>query len=224
MTSNKSLILAGTILTKLATLAGAAVVVDDNWTVNTAIPDSGAVGLTAYQTLAGLSSNPITDLTVNLNVSGGFNGALYGYLTLQDANGNTATELLLNQVGTSLSNPVGSPGSGFDVTLSDAGVINGNIHHATGNPTGTWQPDSVNSLDSTFGGLDANGTWTLFLVDRFNGGGTATLNSWGLDIAVADVSVPEPSETGLLFGSGGLTALGLGRLFFRRRSLAMHVA
>ncbi len=79
----------------------------------------------------------------------------------------------------------------MNVTLSDSGTANGSVHWAAGIPTGIWLPDSANTLDGTFGGMTANGTWTLFLADLSAGGGTSTLNSWGLDINVA--AVPEPS-------------------------------
>jgi hypothetical protein len=118
-------------------------------------------------------------------------------------------------VGTSLSNPFGSSGSGFDVTLSDSGTANGSIHGATGIPTGIWQPDSANTLDGTFGGMTANGTWTLFLADLDGGGGTSTLESWGLEINVAS-AVPEPSESGLIAGLGALLALAYGVIRSRR--------
>jgi hypothetical protein len=180
----------------LATRADAAFLIDQDWTVNTAIPEGNPVGITEYQTLSGLSATPIADVSVDLDITGGYNGGLYGYLTLQDANGNTVTEVLLNEVGTSPSNPLGSSGSGFNVTLSDAGTINGSIHNATGDPTGIWQPDSANTLDGTFGGLTANGTWTLFLADEFSGGGTSTLQDWGLVVT----PVPEASEIGKVYG------------------------
>ena len=195
-----SLWIGGLIVLASSGIAPAQVALDtgSGWTVNEAIPDGSPVGITSYHTFNAFSSSPITDVSVNLDISGGFNGDLAGYLTLQDANGNVATELLLNQVGTSLADPFGSSGSGFDVTLSDSGTVNGSIHNASGLPTGTWLPDSPNTLDETFGGLTANGTWTLYLADLSEGGGTATLNSWGLDISV----VPEPETCGLLAGAG----------------------
>ena len=208
----KSLFVCGVILVKLVGSAGAAVVVDENWAVGAAIPEGSPVGMTASQTFTGLSSSPITDVSVNLDISGGYNAGLYGYLVLQDANGSTATEILLNSVGTTPSNPFGSSGSGFNVTLSDGGTANGSIHGATGIPTGIWQPDSANTLDATFGGLTANGTWTLFLADLSTGGGTSTLVSWGLDINT--VSVPEVANTGMISGLGGLMLVAGGA--FRR--------
>jgi hypothetical protein len=102
----------------------------------------------------------------------------------------------------------------MNVTLSDSGTANGNIHGATGIPTGIWQPDSPNTLDGTFGGLTANGTWTLFLADLAVGGGTSTLNSWGLDVSVA--AVPEPAQLGLVLGMGTLL-VSVGQALLRGR-------
>jgi subtilisin-like proprotein convertase family protein len=205
---NKTLFLCGVIALKLASPAGAAIVINNDWTVNTAIPDGNPVGITAGQTFQNLVGGAITDVRVDLNLSGGYNGDLVGYLTLQDANGNTATEILLNQVGTTPANPFGSSGTGFNVTLSDSGTVNGSIHGANGIATGIWQPDSANTLNGTFGGMTANGTWTLFLADVSVGGGTSTLNSWGLNVSV----VPEPVGVGLIFGIGGLATVAFGGL------------
>jgi hypothetical protein len=211
----KTLLIGGCILFKLAGVASAAVAVDADWTVDTAIPEGNPVGITTSETFDDLSSAAITGVTVDLNISGGYNAGLYGYLTLQDANGNVATEILLNFMGTSSSNPFGSSGSGMDVTLSDSGTANGSIHNASGDPTGVWQPDSANTLDGTFGGLTANGTWTLYLVDTTEGGGTSTLNSWGLDVDVA--AVPEPITYGIVTGAG-LLALSLCSQLRRKQS------
>ncbi len=201
----------GLIVLSSAQVASAALALDADWTVNEAIPDGNPAGITTYQTFNNLLGGPITDVAVDLNISGGNNGDLVGFLTLQDANGNVATEILLNRVGTSPSNPFGSSGSGFNVTLTDSGTINGSIHNASGLPTGTWLPDSATSLDGTFGGLTANGTWTLYLADLSTGGGTSTLNSWGLDVQ----AVPEPVSYGVLTGAGLIAILLLGR--FRRK-------
>jgi len=194
-------------------LAGAGIVVSSG-AVNTAIPDGNPVGITAYQTVQDLSGGTIADVSVNLNISGGYNGDLVGYLTYQDANGHTTTEILLNQVGTTSANQFGASGSGFNVTLSDSGTVNGSIHSATGLATGTWQPDSANTLDGTFGGLTANGTWTLFLADMSVGGGTSILNSWGLNIEV--VSVPETTAYGALAGLSLMAFAAVSQ--FRRRA------
>ena len=166
---HKHLLFAGGLLLGLTGAASAIPVinvVNANWTVNTAVPAGNPTGITTAETFTGLRAGPIADVSVDLDVSGGFNGALYGSLTLQSANGRVATEILLNQVGTSPVNPIGSFGAGFNnIILTDAGTANGSIHGAAGVPTGAWLPDSPNTLDGTFGGLIANGTWTLFLAD-----------------------------------------------------------
>ena len=211
----KSLFLCGILVLNLATVAhgqglGA---INTNWTVNAVIPEGNPVGMSISETFQNLNPGPMTDVSVNLDISGGYNGALYGALILQEANGNTATEVLLNQMGTSPSNPLGSSGAGLDVTLSDTGTVNGSVHWATGIPTGTWLPDSANTLAGAFDGLTANGTWTLILADLDDGTGTPTLVSWGLEANVA----PEPAAGGLA-GLGGLLLLAGQRLVRCRRS------
>lgn len=199
----KTCLICGLVLLKLASPAHAAIVVDDTWTVGAPIPEGNPVGITTWQTFGGLPAAAISDVSVSLDITGGYNGGLYGYLTLQDANGKVATEYLLQNIGTSQSNPFGSPGGGMNVTLSDAGTVNGSIHNAAGIPNGLWLPDSSATLDATFGGLTANGTWTLFLADDFTGGGTSTLQSWGLEVSV----VPEAPEAGLMAGFTALLAV-----------------
>lgn len=208
----KILFLYGIMMLKLAAPAGATPILNADWTVNLAIPEGSPVGITTAQTFGNLPGSPITGVSVDLNIGGGYNGGLFGYLVLQDANGNVATEILLNHVGTTPSNPLGSSGSGFNVTLTDSGTVNGDIHGATGIPTGLWQPDSANTLANTFDGLTANGTWTLFLVDLYGGGGTSTLNSWGLD-----VNVPDRMQTGLMLGMSGFLILVFEKIIRSRR-------
>ena len=72
--------------------------------------------------------------------------------------------------------------------------------------------------------MTANGTWTLFLADMDSGGGTSTLQSWGLNISV--VSVPEASMTGLLSGLGLAMFAGGGVLlqYQRRKSQVFKTA
>jgi hypothetical protein len=208
----KSLFVCGLILLSLAGTAHAALtVIDSTFAVNTPIPQGNPTGITSSETFQGLNDGAISSVDVQLNLSGGYLGGLYAFLVLQDAYGNTATEILLNQIGTSPANPFGSPGSGMTVTLSDTGTANGSIHDAPGNPTGTWLPDSPNTLDGTFAGLTPNGTWTLFVADLFAGTGTTTLQSWGLDVTV----VPEPAQAGGWFGAGGVL-LFVGQLASRR--------
>jgi len=210
----KYLIICGTILLKLAAPAGAAVVIDDNWTTDMAIPEGNPVGITESETFQNLSSAAIADVSVNLNISGGYVGGLYAYLTLQDANGKVVSEILLNEVGTSSANPFGSSATSVNVTLSDSGTANGSLHNATGNATGTWLADSSSTLGGTFDGLTADGTWTLYVADLDTGGGTSVLNSWGLEVSV--LAVPEPAGYGAV--AGALVLLACARRFALHRS------
>jgi hypothetical protein len=216
----RSLFICGFLLLNLGSMASAGVLLDENWTVNTAIPDGNPVGITLSQTFESLPSRAISSVSVRLDITGGYNGDLYGYLVFQDANGHTVTETLLNLVGTSPSNPFGSSGSGFNVMLGDSFTANGSIHGATGIPHGAWQPDSASSLNGTFGGLTANGTWTLFLTDLSVDGGTSTLQSWGLRIAAA----PEPAQTGWVLGMSGLMTVAFRALVQHRRKLSANHA
>ena len=209
-----SLFICGLIVLNLAVVAQATEIGGD-WTVNTLIPQGNPVGITESETFTGLNLGSISGVDVQLNISGGYNGGLYGYLEYQAAGGGTATEVLLNQVGTSPSNPLGSSGAGFNVTLSDSGTVNGDIHGATGIPTGVWQPDSPVSLDSTFGGMSADGTWTLFIADLDSGGGTSELNSWGLE-----ASVPDDMRTGLVLGISGFLILVVEKWIRSKRKMS----
>jgi len=207
----KKILLSGTMLAMMAGMASATLVTENYSGSEIAIPDGTPVGIANSLSVSG-ASGAIEDVSVNLDISGGYNGDLYGYLVFQPTSGSSATALLLNQIGTSGSNPFGYSSSGFNVTLSDSGTANGDIHNANvgaGNTvTGIWQPDQsagVNSLDSTFNQSSANGTWTLFLADLSAGGGTSELVSWGVNISV----VPEP-VTWALLGFAGV--LGLARL------------
>ena len=187
------------------------------------IPDGNPAGVSDVETISSASTQ-IGSLTVGLTITGNFNGDLYAYVRH-----NAGFSVLLNRPGRTATNPDGYADSGFQITLSDT-AVNGDIHNYQGvftpppnSPlTGAWQPDGrTNSplavLDtdprtaflSSFNGLDANGTWTLFLAD-LSPGGTSTLNQWQLQIS----AVPEPG-TGAL-GMLGI-AIGIGLKFHRRK-------
>ena len=69
---------------------------------------------------------------------------------------------------------------------------------------GTWQAnDGASSFAQTFGGLDPNGTWSLFLQDRATGD-QSQVTSWSLQIQ----AVPEPT-TWALIGFGVIFAGGV---------------
>jgi subtilisin-like proprotein convertase family protein len=168
------------------------------------VPDNDLSGLTLVETTSGWSG-AVDSLSVTLNLSGGWNGDIYAYLYHDDV-----MSVLLNQVGTPTNSGLGYSDSGFNVTLSDSAAYS--IHnYQADSPTitggvvqGTWQPDGAGL--SVFNGLDASGTWSLYLVDE-NQGGVMTVNSFGLQAEVT----PEPSTL-------ALAALGgLGMLWQLRR-------
>jgi subtilisin-like proprotein convertase family protein len=185
----------------------------DFTSLNTAIPDGNPVGLANSQTI-NLGTLPldgtttsIVNVDVRLNISGGYNGDLYGYLVLQSADSSTTTAILLNRIG-QVGGDFGNSGAGINVTLSGSGATD--IHNAAfGSVTGTYQPDGGTTL-AALNGVNANGTWTLFLAD-LSGGDTATLVSWGVDISV----VPEPVTWALL----AFAAVAVGRFVYRRQTV-----
>jgi subtilisin-like proprotein convertase family protein len=185
--------------------------------VNTAIPDFDETGLQDTQTISGYT-NLIESVKVHLTLSGNplaFDGDFF--VSLQCENGGYS--VLLNRIGRTAINPFGYNANGFDVVFSLGG---NDIHLAenfspsydgSGRLTGTWgadarniDPDNVLDTDlrtadlNAFAGINPNGNWTLFVSDM-NLNGSATLVSWGLDIA----AVPEPA-TFILFGIGGMGA------------------
>lgn len=195
-----------------------------NFSPNLAIPDNN---------LSGLALNvPITsqilfieNVEVTLNISGGFNGDYYVYLRHETAGG-TGFSILLNRVGRTSSNPDGYPDAGMTVTFSGSAVNDIHTYRSVTNPgggpltLGTWTPDGRNvnpanvldtdartaTLDS-FNGLNANGTWTLYLAD-VAALGQGTIVSWSLHIQ----GVPEPATF-----VGGALAAGATLLGLRRR-------
>lgn len=196
-----------------AASANAATTIMD-WTVNSSVPDANPTGLVDTRTISGSTVLGITGIEVRLKLSGGWNGDLYAYL----AHG-TAFSILLNRVGRTSTNPFGAGSSGFDITLTD--LASTDIHTGASNSgllTGTYQPDARNvdpalavntsprnAYLGSFTGLNANGAWTLFLVDN-ESGDQSTLVSWGLTLTQ---SVPEPSRIWLMIG--GLTGMILRR-------------
>ena len=193
--------------------------ITENYTFNpnAPIPDNSVVGVTDSHTIASAIVS-ITNITVSLQITGGFNGDYYAYLAHS-----SGFSVLLNRMGRTSGNDLGNSGSGIDVTFDDL-ALNGDIHLApNASPlTGMWQPDARNvtpgsSLDTSprsaflasFNGLDANGTWTLFVSDA-GPVRTGTFANWTLNITGAPV--PEA-------GTVSLVLLGLGTLaFFRKRA------
>ena len=192
---------------------------------NALIPDGNPVGIVSSTNLSGLDMG-ITSVQVALNVTGGFNGDLYAYLL--GPSGGFA--VLLNRVGLTAANPFGYGDTGFNITLADgyANVRNyqsGSYTITGGQLMGNWAPDGRNIDPQSSGtifdgatstaGLDLfnttnpNGQWTLFVGDLAGGGGSSTLVSWGLTIAI-----PEPQEWALLAGGAGMLVA------FRRRKVS----
>jgi len=181
------------------------------WNVSTAIPDNDDVGFADTRTINVPDITEIENVTVGLHFTGGWNGDLYAYLVH-----GSGFAVLLNRPGRSLSYPDGSATVGMEVTFDDSAFAD--LHTAIpmsgGSVIGTYQPDGritdpLDVLDtdprpamlSSFIGLDANNTWTLFVADQA-AGETSTLQSWTLTIT----GVPEPSVA-LLGGLGMLLLL-----------------
>lgn len=164
------------------------------------IADGNPVGQTfTGNYTAAPSGYTVSSLTVSLNISGGYNGDLYAYLVSPDG----TMVVLMNQPGVSV-NGFGASGAGMNITLADGytsiqTVISGSVLSGTYGAAGTL---------ADFSGSSADGTWQLYFADLSNGGGTSTLDSWGLNIT----AVPEPILPSLaIFGSI------LGAIYFRRR-------
>jgi hypothetical protein len=199
--------------------------------VDPEIEDGSLTGFSDTRNLT-LGITNLTDVRVRLHIDGGsptnagYNGDLYAYVTHD-----SGFSVLLNRTGRSSTNEFGYADDGFDVTFS-TGAANGNVHFyqnvlnpSGGTLTGTWQPDGRNinplspqsSFDAagtadltSFNGLNANGGWTLFLVDS-ESVNTFVLHSWGLTLIGA---IPEPGTYALF----GMSAAGLLIHLCRRKS------
>ncbi len=179
------------------------------------IPDGSS---SLVQTITTSDVGTIGSVSVVFNVSGGYNGDLYAYLAYNDGI-NTMTEILLNHItGGSRGFGTGAATTDFaslqanGVTLMDG--AGGSIHNASGSPVavGSYTPDSVVTFNSTFAGMNASGTWTLFFADTVTGD-QSTLVSWGLDIT----AVPEPVNVSLGVFGGLFTVAGLVKIVRRRK-------
>jgi len=172
----------------LATLNAGATINWNSGTLNQIVLANNTNGWASSHTISG-EAGTITSVNVTLDLIGGWNGDLYAYL----ASSSGGFTVLLDRVGPG---SYGYDDNGFAVTLSDTGAQNINVYQSFGYPanlngnnqiTGVWQAEG-GSLDSAFGGLSPNGTWTLFIAD-LNAGGVTTVQSWGLQMDI--VAVPE---------------------------------
>ncbi|HOX55285.1 MAG TPA: PEP-CTERM sorting domain-containing protein [Candidatus Paceibacterota bacterium] len=178
------------------------------------IPDGNESGWADTRSVSG-QVGTIAGLSVALTLTGGWNGDLYASLVH-----NSGFSVLLNRVGSSSGNDTGYGNPGMNVVFNDAGA-GGNIHWYGGGsvPTGPYAPDGRNidpksgggtiagttptALLSSFNGLDANGSWTLFISDVL-GGDQSRVTQWGLDFELA--AVPEPGS--LVEGAMAVLFLG----------------
>jgi subtilisin-like proprotein convertase family protein len=179
--------------------------------INATIPDTDSSGYVNSQTISeGTQGNylggnlSVADVVVRLDVSGGWNGDLYAYLRHETVGG-TGFAVLLDRVGTTAGNPLGSGLNGFGsdgdrspFRLTDSAsysdVHGGSSPTYAGQLTGTWQVDQSGGANSlvSFHELNPVGTWSLFVAD-LSGENVSTLNSWGLEIT----AVPEPVDVAL---------------------------
>lgn len=178
----------------------------ESWDVGVAIPDNDPVGVADTRIISGSPARSITDLSVTLTISGGFAGDLYATLTHD-----SGFSVLLNRIGRTSTNVLGSEAVTLDLVLRDDAAMD--LHNAvpsSGAIAGLFQPDArtespLSVLDTSprsafldsFNGLDANGSWTLFVAD-LSGADEATFESWGLTIAGV---IPEPSTTLLMLAA-----------------------
>ena len=146
------------------------------------------------------------------------NGDLYA--TLVHSSGFT---VLLNRVGrgtTAGLSSDGFQGPGMNVTLDDSAVltsihsastlVSGAVYNSDGRTVDPRGPSdgafdaAGTALLSSFQGLNAGGSWTLFIAD-VSGGDVSTLNNFTLDITEL-ASVPEPGS--VVEGSVAVLFLG----------------
>lgn len=201
---------------------------DSGFTDNGAVSDGLLAGWSDTRSLA--ASGTLTAVTVSLSISGGYNGDLYAYL----AHGSVSVPLL-NRVGITDGDSFGYDDAGLTVAFADT-ATHGDIHFyrlVTGYETaiaggGLFEPDGRDLPPTTgdpsafdaaerltlgaFVGANASGPWTLFVADVSGGGGTSTVNSWGLQLT----TVPEPTTSAtvtLLLAAGTAIATNVRRPF-----------
>lgn len=205
----------------MTTIASAATIITETFTVSTTVPDNDDIGLSDNRMISAPGLNEILDVDVGLVFSGGWNGDLYVYLVH-----GSGFSVLLNRVGRTVLDPEGSASSGITITLDDEALNEAHVSFPdTGVVTGFFQPDGRETdpwftldtdprlalLDS-FDGLDPNGEWTLFVADQ-SAGETSVLQSWSLTIT----AIPEPGAATI-----GLAGVALLLRRQRRRTGVSH--
>lgn len=180
---------------------GASAAVTETYTESTpiVIPDGDLSGIVRTIHVSTSTIASIESLVVNVEVSGGWAGDFYAYLWHDGV-----ISVLVNRPGRSVLNPDGSPASGMDLTLTDIAAID--LHMASGNLTGSFQPDgrSTHPLDtldtdsrtsplSAFHAAAPTGNWRLFIAD-VAAGEQGTLLNWSISMTGLEV-VPEPGSS-----------------------------
>jgi len=190
------------------------------------VPDGSTLGWSDTRLISGIPGTnhgtaAILDVNVFLQISSGYNGDLYGYLAHPGG-----FAVLLNRVGLTNGTPFGYGDAGMNLKFDDS-ASNGDIHYYqlvfgyNINNGSSWAPDGRNidpllvngteprgSLLDSFNGLNANGSWTLFLSD-LSVGGQSTVMQWGMEVTAA----PEPASWAI----AGLALLIGGARFVRTR-------
>jgi subtilisin-like proprotein convertase family protein len=161
------------------------------------IPDNNFSGWLDTRTVNAVGT--INAVSVTLDLGSGWNGDLYAYLVH-----GSGFAVLLDRVGYA-GIGFGYDDSGFAVTLTTSGnPVESYQNYAptfnlAGQLTGIWQ---AHGGLSSLVGLDANGTWSLFLADMSAGGAT-TCQGWGLQMDIVAVPEVEPWVAAALAGAFG---------------------
>jgi subtilisin-like proprotein convertase family protein len=191
------------LLCSLLTLNAQSATYLQSWNVGLTIPDDDAVGLANTQTVtgSGIDTISLVEVTLLLDGASAWNGDYYAYLH----HGGGVT-ILLNRIGKTSTNSIGSGTVGMDVTFADDAATD--VHQASatsGTLAGTYQPDARQAdpavvtdasprtaFLSNFQGMSADGDWTLFIADM-SGGDQGQLVKWSLSIT--GTAVPEPASS-----------------------------
>ena len=161
------------------------------WTV----PDGSASGNSQTFPASIFDNNLPLAARLNLKISplptdpyGAYLGDFAAYLRHTSADGQTRTVRLFERIGSTPSDPSGSPANGLEVTLSDWHAANINLQDTagtlTGSLTGSYRPGyggwpmALNDLVA----INPAGDWTLWVGD-LSTGAMGQVESWSLDVA-----------------------------------------